>query len=244
MKKKLNLYSALLLVALIVLTATNVFHVDYHGHTVYGYEDEKLEMVDMPQEFYTVDSIEGGVRTNWLPTYEFTVNVRNHHIGGRKVLMSTGYTKDNNGSAIEKQSFLVEMQKVSLKAPMSKFKQSKMTIVIAATNMIVGILLVVWILVMVFALLRNIRNGNVFVSKVAKYLETTGILLAISYVWQFIGSYIITKHFQNTVAMADYEIVFQNECNSMILIMGLTLMIISQVILLGKEMKEEQELTI
>jgi hypothetical protein len=38
--------------------------------------------------------------------------------------------------------------------------------------------------------------------------------------------------------------VFKNECNSMFIFTGLALMIISQIILMGKDLKDEQELTI
>ncbi|MBO4772312.1 MAG: DUF2975 domain-containing protein [Bacteroidales bacterium] len=46
------------------------------------------------------------------------------------------------------------------------------------------------------------------------------------------------------IQLAYYSIVYKNDCNIMFLIMGLSLMVISQVILMGKELKEEQDLTI
>jgi hypothetical protein len=44
--------------------------------------------------------------------------------------------------------------------------------------------------------------------------------------------------------MADYYVVFKNECDGMYILTGLGLMMISQIILMGRDMKEEQELTI
>ena len=81
-------------------------------------------------------------------------------------------------------------------------------------------------------------------SKVAQYLETTGILLTTLYLYTFAVSYISTQYFISHVHIADYYIVFKNECDSMYIITGLALMIISQIILMGKELKEEQDLTV
>ena len=46
------------------------------------------------------------------------------------------------------------------------------------------------------------------------------------------------------IKLAEYDVVFQNNTNSMLIITGLALMIISQIILMGKDLKEEQDLTI
>ena len=46
------------------------------------------------------------------------------------------------------------------------------------------------------------------------------------------------------IQLADHSIIFKNECNSMYILTGLTLLIISQIILMGKDLKDEQELTI
>jgi hypothetical protein len=44
--------------------------------------------------------------------------------------------------------------------------------------------------------------------------------------------------------MADYDIVFCNTSNIMYIISGLAFMVVSQVILMGKELKDEQDLTV
>nr|MCR4701646.1 hypothetical protein [Bacteroidaceae bacterium] len=71
-----------------------------------------------------------------------------------------------------------------------------------------------------------------------------GILLTVLYLFQFIGSYVIMQYFIREVRLAGYYIVFRNDCNSMYIITGLALMIISQIILMGKDLKDEQDLTI
>ena len=81
-------------------------------------------------------------------------------------------------------------------------------------------------------------------TKVAKYLEITGILLSFLYLYTLAISYLTTQYFISYIHLADHSIVFKNECNSMYILTGLGLMIISQIILMGKDLKEEQELTI
>jgi hypothetical protein len=75
-------------------------------------------------------------------------------------------------------------------------------------------------------------------------VETTGILLAALYLYDLTISYILYLFYAKNIYLADYYIVFKNESNIMYIITGLALMIISQIILMGKELKEEQELTV
>ena len=97
---------------------------------------------------------------------------------------------------------------------------------------------------MVIKLISKIRRGEIFVAKVSKYLEITGILLTCLYLYELAVSYIVTQYFISHIHLADLSIVFKNECNSMFIFTGLALMIISQIILMGKDLKDEQELTI
>ena len=46
------------------------------------------------------------------------------------------------------------------------------------------------------------------------------------------------------LVLADYAVVFQNNCNNMYIFTGLALMIVSQIILMGRELKDDQALTI
>ena len=88
------------------------------------------------------------------------------------------------------------------------------------------------------------RRGELFVAQVSKYLEITGYLLSALYLIQWIAEYALTQYCIQNIQLADYHIVYSNDTNSMYLLTGLALMIISQIILMGKEIKEEQELTI
>ena len=135
------------------------------------------------------------------------------------------------------------MQKVKLETPASE-TSFNFHVILAIASAIVIMIVTIWILCMVYKLIRSIRKGDIFVAQVSKYLETTGILLTALYLFQWFSSYVFTQYCINNIQLTDYYIVYKNECNSMYILTGLALMIVSQIILMGKDLKEEQELTI
>ena len=238
MSKKLKIYSTLFVVVLVYFVVTNVVH--YDSYTWYQGGEDKLEFVENPAEFITRDTIiPGGVKTTYLPTvtYEVSVMPKNKD----RALISTA--KWSGPQKVEKQTYKVTMQKVKLEAPTSK-KMVNFQLILFFVWAIVIAIVTIWILSMVFKLIRRIRQGEFFVAQVSKYLEITGYLLTALYLFQWISSYAFTKYCIDNIQLADYYIVYKNEANHMYIITGLALMIISQIILKGKELKEEQELTI
>lgn len=232
MNKKLKIYSTLFIVTFIILAVTNTFH--YDNYTWTGTGDEKLEFADCPPEFMSRDTLpDGVVITNRHLTMSYEVNVMPKNTPNRKLLLS----KTKN------QTFLVDMKKVSLGVPMTSVQSHIPSILILSTAA-VAIIVAIWILVLVFKLIFKIRKGEIFVTKVSKYLETAGILLTFLYLFTLTTSYLTTQYFIDNIQMADYYIVFKNECDGMYILTGLGLMMISQIILMGRDMKEEQELTI
>ena len=183
--------------------------------------------------------IPGSVRTTYRPTvaYEVSVMPKNKD----RVLIST--SKWASPDNVKKQIYKVTMQKVKLESPSSN-KIVNFQLILFATWAIFFAIVSIWILCMVFKLIRKIRQGEIFVSQVARYLEISGYLLSALYLFQWISNYVYTKYCINNIQLADYYIVYKNEANYMYIITGLALIIISQIILKGKELKEEQELTI
>ena len=238
--KKLKIYSTLFVVVLIVFGVTSIFH--YDSYTWVEQENDKFELVENPEGFVThvtCDTLENGVvkknySTPCHSTVSYDVFVQPKLKQGRKELISTSLG----------QTYKIDMQKVRLTAPTSQTSWKLFPIIFVVTSIIVITIVVIWILYMVYRLIRNIRRGNIFVAQVAKYLETTGILLSALYLYDLAASYIIYLFCSKNIYLADYYIVFKNESNIMYIITGLALMIISQIILMGKELKEEQELTV
>lgn len=232
MNKKLKIYSTLFIVTFIILAVTSTFH--YNNYTWTGTGDEKLELADCPPEFMSRDTLaNGSVVTNRHLTMSYEVNVEPKMTPDRRMLLSK--SKD--------QTYNVEMKKVNLGVPINQVQSSLPSILILSTAA-VAIIVAIWILVLVFKLIFKIRKGEIFVTKVSKYLETAGFLLSFLYLFTLAASYLTTQYFINHIQMADYCVVFKNECNGMYILTGLGLMMISQIILMGKDMKEEQDLTI
>ena len=234
MNKKLKIYTTLFLVVLIVLL---VFPVNLHHYssTYIPGSEGKLEYGNIPEQFYERDTIieaDGISTSRKMSTRIYTVNV----------LPKKPYANTAIISTVGDQAYKVTMKQITLTLPTAKAKKTPTVIFI--TSIIISLAMLIWVLCLVIKLIRSIRRGEIFVSNVSKYLETTGILLSVIYIIQFISSYAEALFFMRNIKLAEYDIVFQNNTNSMLIITGLALMIISQIILMGKDLKEEQDLTI
>ena len=232
MNKKLKIYSTLFVVAIIILAVTSTVH--YSNYTWDSNSDEKLELVESPSEFMSTDTLANGqVVTKRHPYIGYEVNVEPRNYPNQKILLSKS----------DGQTYRVNMKKVNLEVPASD-AHSYLPMILILSSALIAIIVAIWIVVLVFKLIRNIRKGEIFVTKVSRYLETAGILLSVLYLYTLVSSYITTQYFIQNMHIADYYIVFKNECNGMYILTGLALMMISQIILMGKDLKDEQELTI
>ena len=231
MTKKLKIYSTLFVVALIVFVVGDTFHYSSMGWS--SAPDDKMEFAELPSEFEKRDSIPGGVVSTGVPLISYEVNVQSWGRADHKALLSTA----------KGQTYKVDMKKIKVSIPSSR-AGSQVPFYFIASSAIFAIIVCLWVLWLIIKLITSIRRGEIFVTKVAKYLEITGILLSVLYLNALIVSYGITQYFIANIHLADHSIVFKNECNSMFILTGLGLMIISQIILMGKDLKEEQELTI
>ena len=232
MNKKLKIYSTLFVVAIIILAVTSTVH--YSNYTWDSNSDEKLELVESPSEFMSTDTLANGqVVTKRHPYIGYEVNVEPRNYPNQKILLSK-----SNG-----QTYRVNMKKVNLEVPASNL-HSYIPMILILSSALIAIIVAIWIVVLVFKLIRNIRKGDIFVTKVSRYMETAGILLSVLYLYTLVSSYITTQYFIQNMHIADDYIVFKNECNGMYILTGLALMMISQIILMGKDLKDEQELTI
>ncbi len=232
MNKKLKIYSTLFVIALIVFGIANTFHFSAMGWS--PAPDNNMQFGELPSDFMSTDTLpDGGTVSYGHPYYTYELNVHQWSRPDHKVLLSTA----------QGQTYKVEMQKVKVGMPVSR-AGSNIPMYIISSIAIVSFIIFLCILYMVIKLIIKIRRGEIFVTKVSKYLEITGILLTCLYLYQLAASYIVTQYFISTIHLADLSIVFKNECNSMFIFTGLALMIISQIILMGKDLKDEQELTI
>lgn len=231
----LKIYCAMLVIVIICSVVRNAIHFDVHHSTrSAGGGEYGLELADLPAEFAKTDSIEGGVRTTYLPTFDIEVYVRPQNMAGDKVLLShaDGHT------------FKVQMQKVKISVPMSQADFKTPQFILLAVSLCSLIPMVIWLLVITFRIIMRIRNGEIFAADVARYIEKLGALVIFFDFYMYLMAWLLSYYARQHFTLAQYDIVTGVGLETMPLILGLVLMIISQIILMGKELKEEQELTI
>ena len=238
MNKKLKLYCSLFVTVLILFMVFSFFHVTIPSSYV-SYGDEKLEFMDTPGEFYDVfDTVshDGGHHYySSVKTVSFDVNV----MPKDRILSSKDkalYSISNN------QINEIQMQSVRITTPSRQ--ASTFFAILSFALPVVCFIVAVYIIVLVFKIVRKIREGEIFVSQVSRFLDIAGKLLVGLYLFQFIASFIYSMYCINHIHLAQYYVVYKNDANIMLILTGLGLMIISQIILMGKDLKEEQDLTI
>ena len=245
MNKKLKIYSTLLAIVLVGTVISNTFHRENYSSIMR--EDEVLTLDSLTEEFgkvdnvttVQVDTVDGKRDTvctttsydvQFKPTFEVTVPVRPNHAATDKFLYSN----------VDGQSCMVEMQKVKLKVPMEKGSNT-FKIIFALT--ICLLLPFLWLLVIILKVIRSVYKGEIFVTQIAKRLETAGWLLVAFWLLANVVGYIQIQILRKTVMIAYYNIPWES-ASIYYIVFGLVLMILSQIILKGKDLKDEQELTI
>ena len=245
MNKRLKIYSVLLAIVLVGTVISNTYYREKYSTVTR--EGEVLTLDSLTEEFgkvdkkitVHVDTIDGkcdtiGTTTSYnvqfKPTFEVTIPVRPNRFGNDKFLYSN----------VKGQTCMVEMQQVKLKVPMEKGSNTFNIIFALSICMLLPYL---WLLVIVLKVIRSIYKGEVFLTQIAKRLETAGWLLVAYWLLANVVSYIQILILREIVMMAYYHIPWEST-SIYYIVFGLVLMIISQIILMGKDLKEEQELTI
>lgn len=238
MNKKLKLYCSLFVTVLILFMVFNFIHVSF-PFSYCTYDNEKLEFMDTPGEFYDVfDTVshDGGHHYySSVKTYNFDVDVMPKHGGlyGKDMAL---FSISNN------QINKIQMQSVRLTTPSRQ--ASTFFVILSFALSLVSFIVAVYIIVLVFKIVKRIREGEIFASQVSRFLDIAGKLLVGLYLFQFIVSFVYSMYCINHIHLAQYYVVYKNDANIMLILTGLGLMIISQIILMGKDLKEEQDLTI
>lgn len=235
MNKKLKLYCSLFVVALIWVIVSQIKITHYSSSSVNDdIKQDGWSYGKMPESYITRDTVYsegGGMSTSatWR-TVKYTVNVK-HVTGSKNYLLST-----LNGNTT-----MVDLNTVDVILPHEG--QNAYIVSVIIIGLLITIV-VIWILCLVIKLIRSIRNGEIFVSKVARYLEIVGILLSSLYIFGEIVSCIWYHTTLKYIHLVDYYVMPEQDKDSLLILTGLGLMIISQIILMGKDLKDEQDLTI
>lgn len=240
MSKKLKIYTSLLICVIVMIFVNIIWNICPYG---YSYTesisslDERLEFVQEPDSFATrTKKKDGSVTIMRYPTVSFTVDVVPKDRD--TIMMSHSFGQD----------YKVIMERVKLEVPLKNNTSPIYRLLPIIIPSIITTIIFIWMLCIGIKIIRNVRRGNVFVTDIANKIEKIGKLYLILCLTGFAVSYATTKYFIHTVHIADYNIVFQiGDYLSEMLIniaVALTFMVISQVILMGKELKDEQDLTV
>ena len=239
MNKKLKIYSILTAIVLVGTVLSLTFN--FENYSCEQGDGEVLTLDSLKEDFakidrqttINVDTTNGrrDTSTYFKPTFEVTIPVRPIRGANDKFLYSS----------IKGEPCMVEMQKVKLKVPFEKASPD-----FTWTNTLLScstLPLLIWLMVIVLMVIRSVYKGEIFVSQIAKRLETAGWLLVATWLVGNVTDYIHIQMLREQVLMAYYDIYWQPTGINFV-IFGLVLMILSQIILKGKDLKDEQELTI
>ncbi|MBO4840073.1 MAG: DUF2975 domain-containing protein [Bacteroidaceae bacterium] len=227
----MKIYSALLFIVLLVKVFGNTLSYRYSEWSTDPIKE--LSIGPLPDDFATTKEIEGGVATYFKPTLSLDVKVNACEIAPDKYLVCNAGEK----------SCRLDIQKAKVCIPVERVKGTFIYYFVfayAAIFIVMGICL----LVIVFKIIRSVYRGEVFVSKVSRQMETAGIVMVAMQLLYYIGARIATQLLLKQVDISYLDISVDDSKISYFIVLGLILMIFSQIILMGKDLKEEQELTI
>ena len=116
--------------------------------------------------------------------------------------------------------------------------------IIMTTSTFIYYICCVWFFIQFLLLFRAVKRGEIFEHKIEKWLKRSGILLIIIFICSLAFDLITFYLAKNCLDPTNYEVVFSGDCNMMTLYTGVGMLIFSEILAMGRKMKEEQELTI
>ena len=231
MKKRLKIYTALLFIVLLIEVFGNTF--SYRSSSWSTDPENELSIGPLPDDFATTKEVKGGVATYFKPTLSVDVKVNACEIAPDKYLVCNAGEK----------SCRLDIQKAKVSIPVERVKGTFLFYYVTANGLLI-IVLGIFLLVIAFKITRSVYRGEVFVSKVSRQMEIAGIVMIIMQLIYSTASYFATQLLLKHVDIAYLNISVDDSKIGYFVILGLILMIFSQIILMGKDLKEEQELTI
>ena len=231
MKNKLKLYCTLLIVVYPVYRVTNIL-LNHNSHHIS--EEKALTIGPLPKECRQRTIKAGDDEfTLMKPFYPFEVNVKSYRLEQDK------YLSCNAG---EKSCTMV-IKKAQIDIPAER-ENVKTIYYIQVVNIIIQMIFAFFILIIGYLLIVSVYKGEVFVGKVARLMEVAGGLICGMTLVNTTSSYISFRMLMEHIDSTYLDIYWDYGNNFIFITLGLTMMVFSQIILRGKELQEEQELTI
>lgn len=236
MNNKLKIYSFLLAVAFLAELLNLNFLLEHKTviTTDTGKEEKALTIGPLPKECAErTEKAVNGVFTLMKPFYPFEVNVKSCRFGREKYL---GY------NAGEK-SCVLHIKKAEIMIPAER-ENVPTLYYIQIINIILQAGFALFIIFIGWNLIVSVYKGEVFVANVARQVEIVGGLICGMSLVNITTGYISSNMLLKLIDSSYLNISWDYGNNGVFIILGLTLMVTSQIILRGKELQEEQELTI
>lgn len=219
MKKKLNLYCVMFILAIVLGSCMDsfVFFKDIKG--IFSEAITEVDQIDT--EDYN------SVAISVLP---------------KSLLNET--TQDSIYNEITKEKEGITYDRIEVRVPREKSVSSlsnKALSTIGDTLAAVGFL-GFWIIF--FKVIRSVKRGDVFLGSVASYIKKAAIFLLVAYIGELMSSIAHYNYTKEMIEMANYNIIPNFHFSDSKLYVAFGLMLLSQIIMHGKELKDENELTI
>lgn len=243
MSKKLKIYTSLLICVIVMIFVNTIWEICPYKYSFsnttesYSSPDERLEFVQEPDSFAThTKNKNGTVSSTYNPTVSFTVDVIPKG-SPDSILMSHSFGQD----------YKVTLNRVKLEVPCKNFTSEMLYHHLPAFILsIIRIIILIWMFCIGIKIICNVRKGNVFITDIANKIETIGKLYIIYWFSNLAIEYAI--YASRTIYMANYNIVYPIEDDLWLTLkniaVALAFMVVSQVILMGKDLKDEQDLTV
>ena len=259
MNKKLKIYSGLFLFSILlvvvfaVFTPTDKSIVSFHYSPAYSYRtDDVMRMsverdanplrttkTDTTYQVVTdslgnIDTVGRSINTFSQCSYRsYTVNLRK--LGNDNTPPFICFANSTTKGLID-----IEKAKISISSSKQNFAVIMVLAVIVAIVYLIGL---IWVIRLIVRVIRNIRKGNIFVSQMTADLERLGILMTIFFVIGFVAQ-IVGYFMACGIHFENYQVVFGPINGRAWLIAGTGLMLLSQIFSMGKDLKEDVDLTV
>ena len=251
MNKKLKIYSGLFLFSILFVVGFAVFTPTDKPHYSRLYIHDNADsmpvvecdanplVTDKTDTTYQVvtdslgkiDTVDVSITKNWRPMW-FDVNLQKRSNTNSPIFYATNSTTYG--------LMYIGKARIIFRTTRNFFvKMSVLTVVVA----IVYLIGLIWVIRLIVRVIRNIRKGNIFVSQMTVDLERLGILMTIFFVIGFIVQ-IFTYFMACGIQFEDYQVVLGPINRHAWLIVGTGLILLSQIFSMGKDLKEDVDLTV
>lgn len=259
MNKKLKIYlgmflfSILFVVVFAVFTPTDKSIVSFHYSPAYSYRTDDMMRMSIERNANPLATTKSDT------TYEYiTDSLGNSYIASSTVTTTSDYYSQSYTVNLRRcgndftppficvanstTKGVIDIEKAKITMP-STNRNVLVIIVLAVVLAVVYLAGLIWVIRLCIRVMKNIRKGNIFVSQMAVDLERLGILMTIFFVVDFIGQ--IVGYFMTCgIQLENYQVVLGPINGRAWLIAGTGLMLLSQIFSMGKDLKEDVDLTV